>query len=255
MKPSTNTIITTTTRDSGRPLNNLYTRAKSSSIPASSLIIRLTLAAAFLFAGLTRAAAQTTASSVSVTPALIMSFDGQVSNSAADLTWVMENETNSKWFVIERSGDLGGYDSIGVIDGLNNNSMTTYTFTDNNMLSGDNYYRLRMVDRDGVVRYSKVVSLNGLQEPKAASDAGMAVYPNPAVATINYTVSSTSSEKVLVQVYNLAGVVLLANEQQLYAGNNLQTVAVSNLKAGNYFLKVTSLGGSAQYVQPFVKIM
>lgn len=225
-----------------------------STVPTSSLIIRLTLAAAFLFAGLTRAAAQTTAASASVTPALIMSFDGQLVDNAADLTWVMENETNSKWFVIERSGVLGGYDSIGVVDGLNNNSMTTYTFTDNNMLTGDNYYRLRMIDRDGVVRYSKVVSLTGLQQ-QAASTARMAVYPNPAVATINYTISSTSTQQVVVQVYNLAGVVLLTSEQQLYTGNNQQTVAVSNLKAGNYFLKVTSREGSANYVQPFVKIM
>ena len=201
-----------------------------------------------------RAAAQTTASSVAATPALIMSFDGQVENSTADLTWVMENETNSKWFVIERAGALGGYDSIGVVDGLNNNSMTTYTFADGNMQNGDNYYRLRMVDRDGVVRYSKVVSLQGLQQEATSTDK-MAVYPNPAVATINYTISSTSTQQVLVQVYNLAGVVLLSSEQQLYTGSNLQTVAVSNLKAGNYFLKVTSLGGSANFVQPFVKIM
>jgi len=225
-----------------------------STFTTTSLIIRLSLAAAFLFAGLTRAAAQTTASSVSVTPALIMSFDGQVVNNAADLTWVMENETNSKWFVIERSGDLGGYDSIGVVAGLNNNNMTTYTFTDNNMLNGDNYYRLRMVDRDGVVRYSKVVSLTNVQT-QTTTNAQMAVYPNPAVATINYTITSTSTQQVLVQVYNLAGAVLFTSEQQLYAGNNLQTVAVSNLKAGNYFLKVTNRAGSSQYVQPFVKIM
>ena len=225
-----------------------------STFTTTSLIIRLSLAAAFLFAGLTRAAAQTTASSVSVTPALIMSFDGQVVNNTADLTWVMENETNSKWFVIERSGDLGGYDSIGVVNGLNNNNMTTYTFADNNMLNGNNYYRLRMVDRDGVVRYSKIVSLANVQ-PQTTTNAQMAVYPNPAVATINYTITSTSTQQVLVQVYNLAGVVLITSEQQLYTGSNLQTVAVSNLKAGNYFLKVTNRAGSNQYVQPFVKIM
>ncbi|HWB90730.1 MAG TPA: T9SS type A sorting domain-containing protein [Puia sp.] len=220
----------------------------------TSLIIRLSLAAAFLIAGMTRAAAQITGASISATPALIMSFDGHVVNDIADLTWVMENETNSKWFVVERSGELGGYDSIGVVTGLNNNSMTTYTFTDNNMLNGGNYYRLRMIDKDGVVRYSKVVSLYN-QQSQTAAGASMAVYPNPAVATINYTISSTSSQQVVVQVYNLAGVVLMTSEQQLYAGNNLQTVAVSSLKAGNYFLKVTSLQGAAQYVQPFVKIM
>jgi hypothetical protein len=223
----------------------------------TTLIIHLALAIAFLFAGLTRAAAQTApASTATTTPALILSFDGQVTNNTADLTWVMENETNSKWFVIERSGDNGEYDSIGVVTGLNDNNMTTYTFSDNNMQSGNNYYRLRMVDMDNVVRYSKIVTLeNNTAEQAEATAPKMTIYPNPAAATINYTVSSTSSQQVLVQVYSLSGVVLLTAEQQLNTGNNVQTLAVSSLKAGNYFLKVTNVTGNSQYVQPFVKIM
>lgn len=221
----------------------------------TTLILHLALAIAFLFAAITRAAAQTT-TSINNTPALIMSFDGKVTNNVADLTWVMENETNSKWFVIERAGSNGEYDSIGVVTGVNNNNLTTYTYSDNNMLNGLNYYRLRMVDVDGVVRYSKVVSLtNNVEETTAATAPKMNIYPNPAAATINYTVSSTSSQQVIVQVYNITGVVLLSAAQQLNAGENVQTLAVSNLKAGNYFLKVTNVQGNTQYVQPFVKIM
>ena len=48
---------------------------------------------------------------------------------------------------------------------------------------------------------------------------------------------------------------LMTAAQQLNTGNNVQTLAISNLKAGNYFLKVTNVEGSSQYVQPFVKIM
>src|ERR1700761_4147905 len=164
-----------------------------STFTKTTLILHLALAIAFLLVGLTRAAAQTTSSSIASTPALIMSFAGQVTNNAGNLTWVMENETNSKWFVIERSGDDGQYDSIGVVTGLNNNSMTTYTYSDNNMLNGNNYYRLRLVDMDNVVRYSKIVSLYN-NEQTTTTAAKMNIFPNPAVATINYTVSSASTQ-------------------------------------------------------------
>jgi hypothetical protein len=222
----------------------------------TTLILHLALAAAFLFAGFTRAIAQTasTSTATSNTPALIMSFDGQVTNNVADLTWVMEDETNSKYFVIERSGDNGSYDSIGVVIGLNNNNMTTYTFSDNNMAGGNNYYRLRMVDMDDVVRYSKIVSLYDLQQTTTTS-TGMTIFPNPAVATINYTIPSTSNQQVFVQVFNLSGVALVTTQQQLNTGNNVETLAISNLKAGNYFLKVISADGTSQYVQSFVKLM
>ena len=220
---------------------------------AITLTFRLAFAVAVLFSGINYAAAQTTSAKNGVTPALLLSFDGQVANDAAVLTWVMENETNCKWFVIERAGETGGYDSISVVDGLNNNNMTTYTFSDAHMIAGNNYYRLRQVDRDGVVRYSKVVTLfYNTVEPSAAK---MSVYPNPAVSTLNYSVSSVTPQQVVVQVYNLAGVVCYTTQQQLYAGVNQQTIALAGLKNGNYFLTITNREGSTQYVQPFVKMM
>jgi hypothetical protein len=218
-----------------------------------SLIIRLALALAFLIAGFARAAAQTTTqSNNATTPALMMSFDGQVQNQSADLNWVMEDETNCKLFVIERSGDTGGYDSIGVVTGLNNNNQTTYTFSDDHMLNGNNYYRLRQVDMDGVIRYSKVVSLYDVQQEAAPK---MSVYPNPAAATLNFSINSTSTQQIFVQIYSISGVLLQTSEQTLNAGNNLQSIAVNNLKTGNYFLKVINREGSSQFVQPFVKVM
>jgi hypothetical protein len=200
-----------------------------------------------------QASAQETQSSAVVTPALLLSFDGQVEEDCANLTWVMENETNCKWFVIERAGDKGGYDSISVVTGLNNNNQTTYTFEDEHMVIGNNYYRLRQVDRDGVVRYSKVVTL--YKYAPVSNNNSMGVYPNPATSTISYTVTSGTPQQVIVQVYDISGVVLLTTQQQLYAGNNQQTVALSGLRNGNYFLRVTNREGSSQYVQPFVKIM
>jgi hypothetical protein len=219
----------------------------------NTLITRLALALIFLIAGLARAAAQTTAQSENATtPSLMMSFDGQVQSQTADLAWVMENETNSKYFVIERSGDVDGYDSIGVVTGLNNNNQTTYNYSDDHMLNGNNYYRLRQVDMDGVIRYSKVVSLYDMQQAAAPK---MSVYPNPASATLNFAIASTSTQEIFVQIYSISGVLLQTSEQTLNAGNNLQSIAVNNLKSGNYFLKVSNREGSSQFVQPFVKVM
>jgi hypothetical protein len=190
------------------------------------------------------------ATATTATPSLLMSFTGAAQGEVADLTWVTENETNSKWFVIERSGTDGGFDSIAVVLGVNNGNMTTYSFADANMLPGTNSYRLREVDMGGVQRFSKVIMLENGQ----AAAAKMAIYPNPAIATINYTVNANAAQPVLVQVYSITGVVMLATQQEVQAGSNVQTVNINNLKAGNYILKVSSQNGSFQFVQSFVKI-
>jgi hypothetical protein len=190
------------------------------------------------------------ADATTTTPSLMMSFTGSAQGAVANLTWVMENETNSKWFVIERAGSEGGFDSIAVVMGINNGNMTTYNFSDPSMLPGTNSYRLREVDESGVQRYSNVIMLNNTQ----VAVAKMSIYPNPAVATINYSVNSTATEPVLIQVYSITGVAMLNTQQEIQAGSNIETVAINNLHAGNYILKVSSQNGSFSFVEPFVKI-
>jgi Secretion system C-terminal sorting domain len=241
MKTSTTTSFDS--RVSGRPLFNLYLRPKT--------FFRLTLALLILLSGINRAAAQVAQENSDATPSLMLSFDAQSTGTQAQLTWVMENETNCKYFVIERSGSTGGYDSIGVVTGINNNNdQTTYTFDDPQMLNGDNYYRLRQVQMQGDFKYSKVIMLFSNQMSSL-----MSIYPNPAVESLNYNIASASNQQVIVQVYNVAGVALVTTQQQVYVGNNRQTIAISSLKSGNYFLKVTSFDGATKFVQSFVKIM
>jgi len=206
-----------------------------------------------IMAGATSATAQEQAQNKSSQAALLMSFTSQATGDAeGQLLWTMENVTNCKWFVIERSANANGFDSIGVVIGTNNTHATDYTFTDAHLLSGNNYYRLRQVDMDGSSRYSRIVCL--FNATKAATAGKIQVYPNPAISVVNYTLNSTTAGNVLVQVYNTAGVLVLTQQQQLSSGVNQQSVAISNLKSGNYFLKVISQNG-AQYEQTFVKYL
>jgi trimeric autotransporter adhesin len=218
---------------------------------SKSTLLTLALIAALLVSDMTKVSAQDIAatSTSSNTPMLLLSFTGSSQGTVANLQWTTENETNSKWFVIERSGSTGGFDSIGVMFGINNAQETNYSFTDEYMLNGTNIYRLREVDMNGVTRYSIVVTMSSMQ-----MKSSMEVYPNPTVASINFSVPSAIPQPVLVQVYSMTGVMVITTQNQLVAGNNLETLTVGNLRAGNYILKVSSQDGSTQFVQPFVKI-
>ncbi len=216
--------------------------------------LSLALTAALFLSGLSRVSAQNTSSSSNSLPALILSFSGLTSQNDIVLSWTMENQTNNNYFVIERSGNGSSFDSIDVVMGLNNTHETDYSYTDMYALNGDNYYRLRQVDKDGNIKYSKVLSFIS-SNTNTTAVTKMQVYPNPAGAVVNYTLNSAVSDQVTVQVYNLAGVVIMSRQQQLSAGPNQHSLAISTLKSGNYFLKIIDKEGHNQYVQSFVKLM
>jgi hypothetical protein len=210
------------------------------------------LAALFILSA-TRSSAQVATSEGSNSnemPTLLMSFTGQVNGNAGQLNWVMENQTNIKWFVIEKSADGSSFDSTSLVIGLNNAYSTEYQYIDTHMFTGSNYYRLRQVNLDGSMQYSKVISIDN----SATITAKMELYPNPAVSMINYTVTTASADQIVFQVYNLAGMLVSTGAQQLAAGVNQQSIAIAELKSGNYFLKISNKQGTLRYVQAFAKI-
>jgi hypothetical protein len=207
------------------------------------------LSASLSVAGFSKLDAQAPASDNSNLPALIMSFTGQTQGNCGLLTWVMENETISKCFVIERSGDGSKFDSIATVSGENNAHNYTYNYSDEHLMMGSNYYRLRQVDMDGTLKYSLVIGLENTKTPTQVQ-----VFPNPAVAVVNYIVNSPVTGQITVQVFNTAGVVMVAREQQINAGANQQSIAISGLRSGNYFLKIINKEGSTQQVEAFVKL-
>jgi len=208
-------------------------------------------AALIVMAGLTKASAQELSRTNNL-PTLLMSFTGVTKDDNGELSWTMENQTSCKWFVIERSATGSGFDSIAVVIGINNAHTTDYTFTDEHLLTGNNFYRLRQVDMDGAAKYSKIISLYKANTAKATQK--MQLYPNPASAVVNYSLISPAASHATVLIYNMAGVLVLTQQQELSTGANQQSIAISTLKSGNYFLKVSSQNG-AQYEQSFVKLL
>jgi type IX secretion system substrate protein len=207
----------------------------------------------FMLSGVARLSAQVATSddaTPNVLPSLLMSFTGEVNGSAGQLNWVAENQTDIKWFVVEKSTDGNNFDSTGIVTGLNNAYSTEYQYMDTHLFSGSNYYRLRQLNMDGSISYSKVISIDN----SASVAAKMDLYPNPAVSMINYTITTSSSDQVIFQVFNLAGMLVTSGSQQLAAGVNQQSIAIAELKSGSYFLKVSNKQGTLRYVQAFAKI-
>ncbi|MPR33995.1 T9SS type A sorting domain-containing protein [Salmonirosea aquatica] len=92
-----------------------------------------------------------------VLPVNLTYFTAQPIGQQVELGWETAWEKNSREFVVQRSSDLQEFGDLGSIAAAGEtDGRRQYSFTDMAPLPGVNYYRLRMVDKDGTYEYSKV---------------------------------------------------------------------------------------------------
>ncbi len=84
-----------------------------------------------------------------VVPITLTEFKGSLQNNHALLQWTTSMEINSKHFELEKSFDGSSYRKIATIPAAHISSTAKqYSFTDQEKLFENNYYRLRSVDMD-----------------------------------------------------------------------------------------------------------
>lgn len=107
-------------------------------------------------------------------PVNLVSFEAMKQNKKVLLQWKTENELNADKYIVERSVDGFNYMEIGTVLAFNNGNTNYYSLQDIQPGQGINFYRLKMIDKDGTFRYSPVRKVD-------FSNAGydITVYPNP----------------------------------------------------------------------------
>jgi hypothetical protein len=157
-------------------------------------------------------------------PVRLISFTGELKRYGADLNWITQNEINSDRFEIQRSQNGNEYNAIGSVQAKGNSSAeTVYKFIDAGIKAGTNYYRLKMIDKDGSYEYSAVVILKSEKQTEIFS-----VYPNPVVSELVIAVSIKGTLNLI------DGNGKLVRRLQVNTGNN--RFDVSNLSNGIYYL-------------------
>jgi hypothetical protein len=159
-------------------------------------------------------------------PIELISFEGITQEQSIQLSWLTETEHNSSHFEIEKSNNAQDFEKIGQINSTGNSTTTRiYHFEDTEPYNGSNYFRLKMVDLDGKIDYSKIINIQyeNYDEIK--------VYP------------SLVSNLLTIEIpYNFNTIYIMNSSGQLM--KSIKTVSrrldisVNDLPAGLYFLKV-----------------
>lgn len=173
---------------------------------------------------------------VTFLPVELTFFEGKIVEKQIQLSWQTATEINSDYFEVERSvGTTNKFEPIGRLEAAGNaNNRRDYEFWDENPTANQLlYYRLKQVDFDGTVTFSKVQTI----KMKATN---ISVYPNilKKETPITVMVEDQPEELFQVQLMNMLGQIVYADKIELQAGAN--TIDLPNLTDGTFMLAISN---------------
>ncbi len=179
-----------------------------------------------------------------VLPLKLLSFTARKQDKTNLLNWATAQEINVDRFEIERSTIGRDFSKIGVVSSESAVGSThKYSFTDYSPLTTAHslYYRLKMVDKDGQSTYSPIRQININH-----STLNIAIFPNPAKDNLQMQIES--DKKSLLQLHVLSGDGKVLSSKSIVAneGSSLQSIHISSLSKGSYFLKVIAANGNKE---------
>ena len=129
-------------------------------------------------------------------PVQFISFDGQLlANKNVELKWNAAADDQHDYFEVQRSVDKNNFITLGKIL-----AAPPCVFVDPSAKPGNNYYRIKQVDKNGTVSYSKVINII-----YNSGKINYLLYPNPVTDVLNLRLSSDKKENYTVSVTDVLG--------------------------------------------------
>ena len=162
------------------------------------------------------------------------------------LTWVTLSETNHQYFDIERSDNGINFSEIGrKLGQINSKVETKYSFKDDKPLQ-TGYYRLKQVDMQGTISYSRVIRIIRPVESMLT-----AIFENPVHDILKANLETTEPGQAQLHIVDVSGKIMLKEFTKLQKGYNSYQSNLSKLSPGTYYLVITRDGLRKTF--PFIK--
>ena len=138
-----------------------------------------------------------------VFPLNLLSFTAWKKDKTNVLNWTTAKEVNFDKFEIERSGDSRGFSKIGIVkNNFVGGGVGNYGYTDNAPLSSKNYYRLKILDKEGQFTYSPVRTIDN------SSTFSVTIQPNPSKNDFTMLIHGKLNAPVQIRITDVNGKVV-----------------------------------------------
>jgi murein tripeptide amidase MpaA len=180
----------------------------------------------------------------SITPLITLavrfiSVAGQLKpDNTIEINWEAITDADHDYFVIEKSADGNSFSEIGRLFSL------PFRFTDRYPFTGNNYYRIKAVSKNGQFDYSKVI--NVIYKPVELT---VMLYPNPVKNELNLQMKNFIADNIRIIVTDIQGRVFY--QQHGVAGDI--KINTGTWPSQLYILKAVNSKNEIIHIQKFVR--
>lgn len=180
-------------------------------------------------------------------PVKLISFDVMKRSSTTSLVnWALaECCSKNARFEVQKSSDGKTFSTQFVVSGSETNRF--YYINDDQLGKGITYYRLKIIDENGSVKYSKIAVIINDNKGLVITN----VSPNPVQQNATLALSTAKKETVQFEIYNISGARVKNWTSLINEGNNTIELSLSDLRAGVYHIIAST--PEAKTVFRFVK--
>ena len=168
-----------------------------------------------------------------------LTFNAVKQAKVVNLDWQTSSEQNSKHFEVEFSRDGSTWQKLGTVNAAGNStSATNYTFVHSTPVTGLNYYRLKLVNIDGTIKYSVVRTV------KFSGNTKITVMPNPTTDRV-FISSNEGGIMQSIEIFSAEG-------KKLQQVNNFtmgNSIDLSNFSPATYVLRITDKTGNTEVLR------
>ena len=168
-------------------------------------------------------------------PTSFVTVSAAQQGNAIAVNFTTANEQNMSSYEVEESANGTNF-AKGTSIKANNTTTANYNWLDVNINNGNNYYRIKAIEKNGVVKYSQVVNVR-----TGTKGAEFAVYPNPVKGgVVNVQLTNIEKGQYSIKIVNSIGQEVAAKTIVHNGGSATQSINIGNVASGTYNMVISN---------------
>jgi peptidoglycan/xylan/chitin deacetylase (PgdA/CDA1 family) len=164
-----------------------------------------------------------------------VSFNGRQQDGKGVLDWAVQSEHLTDYYEVEKVDAQGDYKTLSVVNSTSQSEVRTFSYTDENLVDGDNFYRLKTIANDGSTKLSELVNI------RYAKLDGYSIFPNPATDEFTIDLTDAVGKNVDIAIMTAFGKVVKEVKMDEVTSKSY-LMSLDDVESGQYFINIKVAG-------------